>query len=112
VTGNSSWANPTIWDIEPDYQERWQAYDDDDELILPQAPYSASTPEPAPNSHDSLFNDMDLFADSSSPTPAQKELATLKANRNAYNRPFPSSPIAPVIQLSAQDQMDHWAWED
>jgi hypothetical protein len=79
VTTNTSWANPAIQDIETDHTKCWQAYmdSDDDELILLQAPHSASTPEPAPSSSDSLFDGMDLFADPPSPTLAQKELMRL-----------------------------------
>jgi hypothetical protein len=65
VTANTSWAHPAIQDIETDYTRSWEAYinSDDDELILPQAPHSASTPELAPSSSDSLFDGMDLFTD-------------------------------------------------
>jgi hypothetical protein len=112
TTDNTSWAHPTIQDIETDYEEHWQAYSEDDELILKQAPHTASTPELAPNSSSSLFDDMDLFTDLPSPTLAQKELAKLLENQRVYNRPCPPSPIAPVIQWSDQDKMDHWPWED
>jgi hypothetical protein len=117
VTGNTSWANPTIWDIETDYTEHWQAYidSDDDEPILPQAPHSASTPEPAPSSSDSLFDGMDLFADLPSPTPAQKELVKLLENHRPYNsrvEPCPPSSITPIIPMSDQDRIDLRERED
>ena len=89
---------------------RWEAYmdSDDDEPILPQAPRSASTPEPAPASLFGDDDDMDLFSDPPSPVPAVKEFAKI---RNLYNGPCPPSPIAPII-MDDQDLMDQWAWED
>jgi hypothetical protein len=36
----------------------------------------------------------------------------LLENQRVYNRPCPPSLIAPTIQMSDQDRIDHWAWED
>ena len=85
---------------------------DDDELILPQAPCCASTPEPTPPYSLLFDDDMDLITDPPSPTLVQKEIAILKLNRDAYNGPCPPSPIAPIIQLSTQDEIDNWVWQE
>ena len=113
IYNNISWENPAIQNSEPQTEACTQDYsDDDDEPILPLAPRSASTPEPAPAPLFSDDDDMDLFDDPPSPTPAQKELARLNEIRDIYNGPCPPSPIAPTIQTSEQDYIDQWAWEE